>query len=376
MSANNNDNTQILNMTVPYRLKATNLFCCSGVNEYFLDKIGVDVVLANEKSRRRAKLHKSIYKHCSVVVGDIMNPKTQDLLANIANKEKPKILLASPCCQQITRANTCKDENSDEQYLFKGVMEHLRRTYSYEFVAIENAAEMLTFKTKNCELSLGDQIEEELKSLGFPYVEKAVQNAAEFGAIMNRPRTIIIASKYKPVTLPTGAENNLCFEDISKGLKPLEAGESDDAHWAQVAAPLPECQKEQVMHTPTGEKVKDLKTTKGALSGCKMDGAGHRCKKDEKMHSQLTGSGDITGLFTIAPGTDVFDDDGNYLYTTDARTHTVLEIMRAYRLPDDMRIPYWARPMLKFLRVMLGEAWCPLHCQYVVAQFVKAKFGL
>ncbi|MBP5795046.1 MAG: DNA cytosine methyltransferase, partial [Alphaproteobacteria bacterium] len=321
-------------------------------------------------------LHKGIYPQCKVVVGDIMNPKTQDLLADIANKEKPKILLASPCCQQITRANTCKDENSEEQYLFEGVMEHLRRTYSYEFVAIENAAEMLTFKTKNYELSLGDQIEKELKSLGFPYVDKAVQNAAEFGAIMNRPRTIIIASKYKPVKLPTGAENNLCLADISNGLKPLEAGESDNAHWAQVAAPLPECQKEQVMHTPTGEKVKDLKTTKGALSGCKMDGAGHRCKKDEKMHSQLTGSGDITGLFTIAPGTDVFDDDGNYLYTTDARTHTVLEIMRAYRLPDDMRIPYWARPMLKFLRVMLGEAWCPLHCQYVVAQFVKAKFGL
>ena len=372
----NNDNTQILNITPPHRIKATNLFCCSGINAYFLDKIGVDVILANDKDRKRCKLHKAIYPSTNVVVGDIMNPKTQDLLAKIANKEQPKILLASPCCQQITRANTRKDENSDEQYLFEGVMEHLKRCPSYEYCVIENAEDMLIFKTKKYNLPLGDQIEKELKNLGFPYVDKGVQNAAEFGAIMNRPRTIIIASKYKPVKLPTGAENNLCLADISNGLKPLEAGESDDCHWGQVAAPLPECQQEQVRHTPTGEKVKDLKTTKGALSGCKMDGAGHRCKKDEKMHSQLTGSGDITGLFTIAPGTDVFDDEGNYLYTTDARTHTVLEIMRAYRLPDDMRIPYWARPMLKFLRVMLGEAWCPLHCQYVVAQFVKAEFGL
>ena len=372
----NNDNTQILNITPPHRIKATNLFCCSGINAYFLDKIGVDVILANDKDRKRCKLNKAIYPASKVVVGDIMNPKTQDLLAEIANKEKPKILLASPCCQQISRANTRKDENSDEQYLFEGVIEHLRRTASYDFVAIENAAEMLTFKTKKYDLTLGEQIEKELKNLGFQYVDKAVQNAAEFGAIMNRPRTIIIASKYKPVKLPTGATNNLCFEDIAKGLKPLEAGEIDDAHWAQVAAPLPECQQEQVRHTPTGEKVEDLKTTKGEKSGCKMYGAGHRCKKDEKMHSQLTGSGDITGLFTIAPGTDVFDEKGNYLYTTDARTHTVLEIMRAYRLPDDMRIPHWARPMLKFLRVMLGEAWCPLHCQYVVAQFVKAEFGL
>jgi len=372
----NNDNTQILNITPPHRIKATNLFCCSGINAYFLDKIGVDVILANDKDRKRCKLHKAIYPSTRVVVGDIMNPKTQDLLAEIANKEKPKILLASPCCQQITRANTRKDENSDEQYLFEGVMEHLKRCPSYEFCVIENAEDMLIFKTKKYNLPLGEQIEQELHNLGFLYVDKAVQNAAEFGAIMNRPRSIIIASKHKPVKLPTGATNNLCFEDIAKGLKPLEAGEYDDCHWGQVAVPLPECQQEQVRHTPTGKKVEDLKTTKGEKSGCKMEGAGHRCKKDEKMHSQLTGSGDITGLFTIAPGTDVFDDNGNYLYTTDARTHTVLEIMRAYRLPDDMRIPYWARPMLKFLRVMLGEAWCPLHCQYVVAQFVKAEFGL
>ena len=88
----NNDNTQILNMTVPYRLKATNLFCCSGVNTYFLDKIGVDIILSNDKDRKRCKLNKAIYPASKVVVGDIMNPKTQDLLAEIANKEKPKIV--------------------------------------------------------------------------------------------------------------------------------------------------------------------------------------------------------------------------------------------------------------------------------------------
>ena len=73
--------------------------------------------------------------------------------------------MASPCCQQITRANTRKDEDSDEQYLFEAVMEHLKRCPSYKFCVIENAEDMLIFKTKKYELPLGDQIEKELKNL-------------------------------------------------------------------------------------------------------------------------------------------------------------------------------------------------------------------
>lgn len=41
----------------PRRMKATVLFSCAGICEYYLQDIGVDVVLANELEADRAKLH-------------------------------------------------------------------------------------------------------------------------------------------------------------------------------------------------------------------------------------------------------------------------------------------------------------------------------
>ena len=48
---------QQIQIDTPRRMKATNLFACAGINQYYLSNIGVDVVLANElepdSSRKR-----------------------------------------------------------------------------------------------------------------------------------------------------------------------------------------------------------------------------------------------------------------------------------------------------------------------------------
>lgn len=52
-------------------MKALSLFANIGVAEAYLDKIGVEVVLANELIKRRADLYSEIYPNTDMICGDI-----------------------------------------------------------------------------------------------------------------------------------------------------------------------------------------------------------------------------------------------------------------------------------------------------------------
>ena len=56
------------------------MFCCGGMNEFYLSDIGVDVVAAVEISKFRAMFHSKLYPKCQVVVGDITRQKVEDKL--------------------------------------------------------------------------------------------------------------------------------------------------------------------------------------------------------------------------------------------------------------------------------------------------------
>ena len=57
-------------------MRALSLFSNIGVAEAYLDKIGVDVVLANELIKRRAELYSAIYPHTEMICGDITENNT------------------------------------------------------------------------------------------------------------------------------------------------------------------------------------------------------------------------------------------------------------------------------------------------------------
>ena len=365
-------------------MKATNLFACAGINQYYLPNIGVDVVLANELEPDRAKLHHALYPNCTMVIGDITSPKVQDKLAEIANRERPEILLCSPKCQQITKANTRKDPDSDELLLFMQCFAHLDRCPSYNFVAIENAEEFLNFKIKKlCDTPVGEYIENEFHKRGFLYVCKAVQNAKHFGVAINRPRTIIMASKVKPIKLPEPITPiPLTLEDVIDDLPTLESG-MHGPDWYDEPEYVAPWQAAQIRITQTGEQVNSALTLSGKVSGAKHKGAFRRAKWNEPMHSILTNSGELSAYHMIHPGRKIVDTNGKTVLDsagneqfTDSRTFTIHEIFRAIGLPDDIKIPCWAQPKTKLLRTILGECWVSAHCCAVVAEFVKAEFDI
>lgn len=373
-----------LKINVPHRLKATNLFACAGLCEYYLSDIGVDVVLKNELEPERALLNHSIFNNSTMVIGDITSKEVQDKMAEIANCEQCKILMMSPKCQQFTKANTHKDPNSNELFLFEAGLEHLDRVPSYEYLVIENAEEFKDYHLDRYgNLTVSEHIKEECLKRGFKYFDVAVQNAKDFNTAMNRPRTIIIAAKNKPVKLPEPiTKTPLTLEDVIDDLPILESNQRGK-HWADVVEYIPDCQKEQVEITKTGKRVDNPLTKSGNISNAVHKGAFSRAEWDKPMNSVLTNNGDISAYHMIHPGYKIVDKTGKTILNkdgkkrfTDSRPFTIHEIFRALRLPDDIRIPDWAKPKTSLIRTIIGECFAPLHCQAVVAEIVKAEFNI
>lgn len=368
---------------VPRRMKATVLFGCAGICEYYLPDVGVDVILVNELNPIFAKLHHGIYKNSEMVIGDITKKSTQDKLAEIANREQPEILMSSPKCQQFTKANTQKDPNSDELFLFEEVFKHLDRCPSYKYVVMENAEE---FEERNLDklgdTPVGQHIINEFEKRGFIFHDIGVQNAKYFNTAMNRDRTIIVASRVKRVRLPKPLTvNPLTLENVIDDLPTLEGGQRGP-HWADVTEYVSPAQAAQIRITPTGVRVDKPLTLSGKVSGAIHHGAFCRARWDEVMHSALTNNGELSAYHMIHPGRLIVDSDGQSILDkdgneqfTDCRTFTPHELFRALRLPDDINIPIWARQDMSLIRECIGESWTPLHAQAVIYEFVKAEFN-
>lgn len=373
-----------LTIDTPRRMKATVLFSCAGICEYYLPDIGVDVVLANELEPDRAKLHHALYPNCTMVIGDITKPSVQDKLAEIANREHCEILMGSPKCQQFTKANTQKDSNSNELLLFEEMFKHLDRCPWYKYVVIENAEEFKDFHIEKLgNTPVGQHIINEFDKRGFVFHDIGIQNAKNFNTAMNRDRTIIVASRVKPVHLPKHLnEDPLTLEYVIDDLPTLESGWRGP-HWADVTEYVSPAQVAQIRVTPTGARVIKPLTLSGKVSGAIHHGAFCRARWDEVMHSALTNNGELSAYHMIHPGRKIVDSKGEAVLNaagqdqfTDCRTFTPHEILRALRFPDDINIPIWARQDMSLLRTCIGECWAPLHAQAVIAEFVKAEFNL
>ena len=373
-----------IKFNAPRRMKATVLFACAGICECYLPDIGVDVVLANELEPDRAKLHHGLYPNCNMVIGDITQKSTQDKLAEIANREQCDILMGSPKCQQFTKANTQKDPNSDELLLFEEMFKHLDRCPCYKYVVIENAEEFKDYHIdKLGNISVGQHIINEFEKRGFKFHDIGVQNAKYFNTAMNRDRTIIVASRIKPVHLPNSLTSvPLVLEDVIDDLPTLESG-CRGSHWADVTEYVSPAQAYQIRVTKTGCRVEDPLTLSGKVSGAKHNGAFHRARWDEPMHSALTNNGELSAYHMIHPGRLIVDFDGKPILDrtgnkqyTDCRTFTPHELLRALQLPDDINIPIWARQDMSLLRTCIGECWSPLHAQAIIYEFVKAEFNI
>lgn len=77
-------------------IKGISLFSSAGIGEYFLSRIGIRIVAANELIPKRADLYRKIYPEHKMITGDIKNKGVFDEILNIAIENNVDFLLASP----------------------------------------------------------------------------------------------------------------------------------------------------------------------------------------------------------------------------------------------------------------------------------------
>ena len=88
--------------------KGVSLFTSAGIDEYYLNDIGFNVVVANEKIKERADLYQEMYGKCKMICGDITDANIFEKIKNEISKHKIDFLIATPPCQGVSLAGKNK----------------------------------------------------------------------------------------------------------------------------------------------------------------------------------------------------------------------------------------------------------------------------
>ena len=82
----------------------------------YLDRIGIEVKVANEFVPSRAKMYSSIYPHTNMICGDINDPLVFSRIMRSSLDEGVDIVIATPPCQGMSTAGE-QDEDDERNKL-------------------------------------------------------------------------------------------------------------------------------------------------------------------------------------------------------------------------------------------------------------------
>jgi DNA (cytosine-5)-methyltransferase 1 len=132
----------VINRKRYQNMRALSLFANIGVAEAYLDKIGVEVVLANELVKRRAELYSEIYPKTEMICGDITEKNIYEKIKNKAIKDNIDVIIATPPCQGFSRACRKQNENDSRNLLIMPVIS-LVKEIKPRYVFMENVPQLL-----------------------------------------------------------------------------------------------------------------------------------------------------------------------------------------------------------------------------------------
>lgn len=376
-------------------MRALSLFANIGVAEAYLDKIGVDVVLANELIKRRAELYSAIYPNTEMICGDITEKNTYEEIKSKSIAEKIDIVIATPPCQGFSRACRNQDENDSRNLLIMPVIS-LVKDIQPKYVFIENVPQLLeTEVTINGNKTLiQNYIESDLGNQYYINVNQI--NTENYGVPQSRKRTIILLTRkdQKAVwELPDESEDKVTLEDVIGDLPPLDPF-IKDVDEEEFKGLFPEYEKKKVaaakvsiwhqppihikrqvitmIHTPTGktafdnEKYIPRKEDGSAVKGYKS--TYRRLRWIDPASTVTMDNRKISSQNNVHPGHYLgVDDNGDVLYS-DPRVLSLFELMRVMSLPDDWPLPSDAN--VAFVRSVIGEGIPPLFVKKVFEKIV------
>ena len=363
-------------------INGLSLFANVGIAETYLDKVGVNIVVANELLKERAEFYEHLYPKCLMICGDITERKIYDRIISESKKRNVEFLIATPPCQGMSLAGK-KDENDKRNYLIEYAVSAILDLMP-KYVFLENVTMQLktSIMHEGKKILIPDYLKLELEKY-YSFNKDNLLNTKYYGVPQQRKRAVFLLVRKdlnqtwefpaheRIVTLEEAIgdlpsldpyirepEYRKNFPDYEKkkaeGLKVSKWHYARPHVWRNV-----EC----MLHTPTGMSARKNpvyypKKPNGAMNG----GAPRtymRMDWDKPAPTITIFNHTISSFQNVHPGRPM----GNGLYS-DPRVLTIFELMRVMSLPDDWDIPEWADEHL--IRTVIGEGIPPLAVKKIV----------
>lgn len=322
-------------------LNAISLFSCIGIGEYYLKKIGINTIVANEIDPKRCKTYKFFHPDTDVICGDIIDSEIKEKILSYSLKEKIDLIIATPPCQGMSSVGKNRNDgtlHNDKRNLL--ILETLKIIDSIlpNYVIIENVPRFLKVKYiyKNTPLSIVDLLKEKYGKIYDIKVD--IFNAADFGIPQVRTRAFIrLHKKGLKWNDPLLEKKHITVSDAIGDLPSLESGMKSELknHWARVH---PKNQISWMQKTPTGETAFNniidfpVKQDGNRIKGYKN--CYRRIDWDKPAPTVTMRNEIISSQNNVHPGRKLNDNTWS-----DARVLTLRELLILTSMPPDIDLP-------------------------------------
>lgn len=346
-------------------MKAISLFSGAGIGEFYLNKIGIDVVIANELIAKRAETHSFFYPSCIVINDDITKKTTQEEIIKLSKQQKIRMVIATPPCQGLSSAGSNKTESSlykdPRNFLILSAL-NIVDELQPDYFLIENVPrfQKMIFPYEDRMVNLLELLE--LK-YGTNYEVKCdILNAADYGVPQTRYRIVYRMWRKGLMWNLPAKENVVTLLDAIGDLPTLEAGEKSGIKNHE-ARPHPQNHIECMRHTATGKSAfKNEVYYPKKHDGSRINGYGNSYKRMRwnvpaptiTMRNEI-----ISSQENVHPGRLL--EDGCW---SDARVLTLRELLIVSSLPPDTDKP----PCMSdtAFRQVIGEGIPPLMLEKIM----------
>lgn len=370
-------------------MNVLSLFANIGVAEAYFEKIGVNVVVANELIEKRASLYSKIYPKTEMICGDITNKNILDKIISQSIEKHVDVIMATPPCQGMSTAGQ-QIENDVRNSLIYYVIDIIKQIQP-KYVFVENVP--LFFQTKiivdSQSVLIPNLIEKELEDQYL--INKYIIDTKDYGVPQTRERAIILMTRKDQKTiwnLPKKDSKVVTMMDAIGDLPMLDPFVKDvtdeerkklfpkyeermrAAEKISLWHKPPHHVKRQVIvmqHTPTGCSAFDndvffpIKANGKPVKG--YHNTYSRQNWNTAAYTVTMDNRKISSQNNVHPGRYIGKDENGYDIYSDPRTLTLYEIMKIMSLPDDWSVP--DETSEPFLRRIIGEGIPPLFVKKV-----------
>lgn len=343
-------------------MKTLSLFACSGISEYYLHQVGIEVVVANELIEKRANIYSHIYPESNMIQGDIC--EKYDEIIGACKEQGVECIIATPPCQSFsTVGSSTKDDPRTP--LFSWVLKAIK-DLNVKYCLIENVPSFLTAKLNGTLIK--DIIDETLTPTH--NVERTILNSADYGTPQNRKRAILLISRldckfWSVSNVEQSKSNQITLRESIGHLESLKSDEQGHSHKLHKAEKHSPKHILWMTHTETGKSAFLNEVHFPKKDGRKIKGFSNTYKRmewDVPAPTITMASGSISSQTNVHPG----EPMGNNTYSN-ARALTLYEIILLTGLDDE-----WATKISeclenntaskKVIRDIIGEAFPPKFC--------------